>query len=134
MTGVADPLSLRPIATESVRMTSPSGIDPDVPPNGPGCAECDVVGGWWVHLRRCAQCGFIGCCDSSPSQHATAHWRGTGHHVFQSFEPGEHWFWDYDQDVGVLGPELADPQHHPEDQPSPGPQGRVPENWRDLVH
>jgi hypothetical protein len=110
------------------------GIDTDVPPSGPGCAECDEVGGWWVHLRRCAQCGAVRCCDSSPHQHATAHWRETGHHVFQSFEPGENWFWDYDRDVGVLGPRLPDPQHRPLEQPSPGPAGRVPENWRELVN
>ena len=42
------------------------GIDPTVPPSGPGCVECTRTQGWWVHLRRCAQCGHIGCCDSSP--------------------------------------------------------------------
>ena len=21
--------------------------------------------GWWFHLRRCAECGHIGCCDKS---------------------------------------------------------------------
>lgn len=114
-------------------MTTASGINPEIPPSGPGCAQCDATGGWWVHLRRCAQCGFVGCCDSSPSRHATLHWRETRHHVFQSFEPDERWFWDYDKNVGVLGPRLADPQHHPEDQPVPGPEGRVPDNWRDLV-
>lgn len=44
------------------------GIDPDVPPSGDGCVEC-LAGadpGWWFHLRRCAACGHIGCCDSSP--------------------------------------------------------------------
>ena len=48
-------------------------IDPEVPPSGTGCAECLESGGWWFHLRRCAGCGHIGCCDNSPSQHATAH-------------------------------------------------------------
>jgi Zn-finger in ubiquitin-hydrolases and other protein len=58
------------------------GIDPTVPPSGPGCNECDEAGGWWFHLRRCAQCGHIGCCDSSPSQHASAHADATGHRSF----------------------------------------------------
>ena len=49
------------------------GIDPNVPPSGAGCLECDRDGGWGVHLRRCAACGHIGCCDSSPSQHASRH-------------------------------------------------------------
>jgi uncharacterized UBP type Zn finger protein len=111
-----------------------SAIDPTVPPSGTGCAECDPVGGWWVHLRRCAQCGHVGCCDSSPAQHATAHFRATGHPVIQSFEPGEDWFWDYRTDEPVRGPELAAPTAHPEDQTAPGPAGRVPADWRAHIH
>lgn len=111
-----------------------NGIDPTVPPSGPGCVECDETGGWWVHLRRCAQCGHVGCCDSSPSQHATAHHRATGHPVVQSYEPGEDWFWDYAREQGVAGPDLAPPTSRPEDQPSPGPAGRVPDDWRDHIH
>ena len=76
-------------------MTAMAGIDPVVAPSGTGCAECEAVGGWWLHLRRCAQCGHIGCCDTSPSQHASAHAAATGHPVIRSFEPGEDWFWSY---------------------------------------
>jgi hypothetical protein len=65
------------------------GIDPTVLPSGPGCTECEGTGGWWFHLRRCAQCGHIGCCDSSPSQHASAHAAATGHPIIRSYEPGE---------------------------------------------
>src|SRR5687767_15445041 len=97
------------------------GIDPTVAPSGPGCVECEAAGGWWVHLRRCAQCGHVGCCDTSPSQHATAHWRETGHPVIRTFEPGEDWFWDYEADKGFLGPVLAGPPCRPEDQTVPGP-------------
>lgn len=53
------------------------GIDPTVSPSGTGCVGCDAAEGWWVHLRRCAQCGHIGCGDSSPGQHAAAHFRET---------------------------------------------------------
>jgi hypothetical protein len=49
---------------------------------------------WWLHLRRCAECGHIGCCDSSPSQHATKHNATTGYPVINSFEHGENWFYD----------------------------------------
>lgn len=111
-----------------------SGFDPEVAPSGPGCVECEADGGWWVHLRRCAQCGHVGCCDTSPAQHATAHHHESGHPIIQSFEPGEDWYWDFTHAVGVLGPRLADPQHHPVDQPVPGPAGRVPEDWQDLIH
>jgi hypothetical protein len=111
-----------------------TGIDPAVPPSGSGCVECDAAGGWWVHLRRCAQCGHVGCCDTSPSQHATAHWRATGHPVIRTFEPGEDWFWDYPAEAGFLGPALAEPLCRPEDQSVPGPAGRVPADWREHLH
>jgi hypothetical protein len=47
-------------------MTVMAGVNAAVPPTGAGCAECEVTGGWWVHLRRCADCGHVGCCDTSP--------------------------------------------------------------------
>jgi hypothetical protein len=109
-------------------------IDISVPPSGAGCVECEAAGGWWVHLRRCATCGHVGCCDSSPEQHATAHFRATGHPAVQSFEPGEDWFWDYQHQVGFDGPELAPPTHRPVEQPVPGPAGRVPQDWREHIH
>ncbi len=112
-----------------------AGVDPSVPPSGPGCVECEENGGWWFHLRRCAQCGHIGCCDNSPAQHATGHSKETGHPVITSFEPGENWFWSYPQeDFYESGPRLADPQAHPREQPTPGPQGRVPRDWQAKLH
>jgi hypothetical protein len=123
--------------TEEPGMThtpTSDGIDPAAPPSGDGCAECDAGDGWWLHLRRCAQCGHVGCCDSSPAQHATAHWRATGHPVIQSYEPGEDWFWNYDLDDSVPGPELAPPTSHPRSQSTPGPAYRVPANWTRLIH
>ena len=109
-------------------------IDPTAPPSGTGCVECLASDGWWLHLRRCAKCGHIGCCDSSPSQHATAHWRSTGHSVMHSFEPGEEWFWDFVAEEIRDGPALATPRHHPLDQPVPGPAGRVPRDWQRRLH
>ena len=117
--------------------TTPHGaVDPTVPPSGTGCAECEEAQppGWWVHLRRCAACGHVGCCDTSPGQHATAHARATGHRVIQSFEPGEDWFWDYGTDSVVDGSALAPPTSRPADQGTPGPRGRVPADWRDHIH
>ncbi len=115
-------------------MTTATGIDPSVPPTGTGCAECDAAGGWWFHLRRCAQCGHVGCCDSSPSQHASRHAVEVRHPVIQSFEPGEDWFYDYAADEAFDGPVLAPPHHHPLDQPVPGPAGRVPRDWVEQLH
>ena len=113
---------------------SDNGFDPSAPPSGPGCVECEATGGWWVHLRRCAQCGHVGCCDSSPAQHATAHFRESGHSVVQSFEPGEDWFYDYETGRPFDGPELAGPHSRPVDQDSPGPADRLPQDWTDHLH
>jgi hypothetical protein len=107
-------------------------IDPNVQPSGTGCAEClaGASPGWWLHLRRCATCGHVGCCDNSPSQHASAHNEATGHPVLQSFEPGEDWFFDYRSGEFFEGPVLAPPDSHPADQPVPGPAGAVPSDWQ----
>ena len=111
-------------------MSAAEHIDPSVPPSGTGCVECLATpDGWWFHLRRCAECGHVGCCDSSPSQHASKHAAETGHAIVQSFEPGEDWFWSYEDDAYYDGPELAAPHAHPADQPTPGPEGRVPPDW-----
>lgn len=115
-------------------MTTIPSIDATVEPSGDGCVECDATGGWWVHLRRCTQCGHIGCCDTSPAQHATAHNKATGHPVIRSFEPGKDWFYEYRTDETFRGPRLAGTQHHPAGQSVPGPADRVPPNWQDLVH
>ncbi|WP_432541853.1 UBP-type zinc finger domain-containing protein [Kineococcus sp. SYSU DK002] len=112
-------------------------IDPIAAPSGPGCADCETAQpqGWWFHLRRCAACGHVGCCDSSPAQHARAHVAASGHAVVRSYEPGEEWFYDFATDRTYAGgPDLAPPLNHPEDQPAPGPRGRVPANWTTLLN
>jgi Zn-finger in ubiquitin-hydrolases and other protein len=64
-------------------------------PRAQGCEECLATGGKWVQLRACLVCGHVGCCDSSPGKHATAHFHQTKHAVMQSFEPGATWGWCY---------------------------------------
>jgi uncharacterized UBP type Zn finger protein len=63
--------------------------------NQPGCQECLAIGGTWVHLRLCVECGQVGCCDNSPNRHATRHYQATGHPIIRSYEPGEDWWWCY---------------------------------------
>jgi len=41
----------------------------------------------------------VGCCDNSKNQHATKHYRETGHPIVKSFEPGEVWGWCYVDEV-----------------------------------
>ena len=110
------------------------GVNPKAAPSGDGCEECLAADGWWLHLRRCAECGHIGCCNSSPSQHASKHYHLTGHPLAASFEPGEEWFWDYETGSMLEGPPLAEPRWHPVEQPAPGPRGKVPSDWRRHLH
>jgi hypothetical protein len=110
------------------------GIDPAAKPSGTGCVECLAQGKWWLHLRRCAQCGHIGCCDSSPNQHASKHSAAAAHPIITSFEPGEEWFYDYRTEEFFEGPELHAPHAHPADQTVPGPAEAVPSNWQRLLN
>jgi len=64
-------------------------------PTARGCEECLASGDTWVHLRLCLTCGHVGCCDSSPNKHATAHFAETGHPLIKSLEPSEVWGWCY---------------------------------------
>ena len=63
--------------------------EPPVPVEG--CETCLELGMQWVHLRMCETCGRIGCCDSSPGQHATKHAHAESHPILRSVEPGEGW-------------------------------------------
>ena len=59
------------------------------------CEECVKIGGRWVHLRTCQECGVTLCCDNSPNRHATKHAHATGHPVITSAETGERWLYCY---------------------------------------
>jgi len=78
--------------------------------------------------------GHIGCCDSSPSQHASKHAAAAGHPIIASFEPGEDWFFDYEKNEMIKGVELLPPHSHPKNQSAPGPAGRVPANWESRLN
>jgi CPA1 family monovalent cation:H+ antiporter len=79
-------------------VAAPRSARPDTPGR---CQECVDAGVRWVHLRMCLTCGQVGCCDSSPLRHATAHFHASGHPVMRSVEPGEAWRWCYvDEQLG----------------------------------
>jgi uncharacterized UBP type Zn finger protein len=70
-----------------------------ITPGAEGCEDCLATGGSWVHLRVCMTCGHVGCCDSSPNRHATAHFAAVRHPLVQSYEPGEDWWYCFVDDL-----------------------------------
>jgi uncharacterized UBP type Zn finger protein len=72
---------------DSIRDVEPESADT--------CPDCVAEGSSWVHLRECLHCGHVGCCDSSPRRHATAHFEATSHPIMASIQPGEDWRWCY---------------------------------------
>ena len=73
-----------------------------LPPEVAGCEDCLRDGGKWLHLRICLACGHVGCCDDSPSQHASKHAAGTDHPLIRSLEPGERWVWCFPDEVAMI--------------------------------
>ena len=68
------------------------------------CPACVASGEPWVHLRRCATCGAVGCCDSSPNRHARAHAQACGHPLIEPLSEGEgSWVYCYEDDAELLG-------------------------------
>ena len=82
------------------------GTVAQVEPSSTGCEDCLRIGSQWVSLRICMACGHVGCCDSSPNRHATAHHgEHPDHPLIRSYEPGEDWWWCY---VDELAFDVAD--------------------------
>jgi uncharacterized UBP type Zn finger protein len=73
----------------------------ELPAEVDGCEDCLRTGGKWLHLRICLTCGHVGCCDSSPSRHATAHFHETTHPIMRSLEPGEDWSWCFADEMAL---------------------------------
>ena len=86
-------------------MTSCAHLDQiqihELPESVDGCEDCLASGGKWLHLRICLACGHVGCCDSSPNRHASAHARASGHVLIRSLEPGEEWGWCFVDEIGM---------------------------------
>ncbi|WP_042365134.1 UBP-type zinc finger domain-containing protein [Streptacidiphilus neutrinimicus] len=70
--------------------------DPEPAAATDGCPHCAELGQRSVALRRCAHCGHVGCCDSTPGRRAAEHHKRTGHGVMRGHEPGESGRWCYE--------------------------------------
>jgi len=72
------------------------GTNPDIEPNTDGCEEHIKAGNMdWVALNLCLTCGHVGCCDSTPEQHAIEHFRKTGHAIVLRLPKPGTWKWCY---------------------------------------
>lgn len=74
----------------------------ELPPEVAGCEECLRDRGSWLHLRLCLTCSHVGCCDDSPSRHATKHREQTDHPIISSLQPGEEWSYCFIEQVGFV--------------------------------
>ena len=77
-----------------------------LPESVEGCEDCLKMGGKWLHLRICLECGHVGCCDSSPNRHASAHATASDHPIMHSLEPGEAWSWCFIDELAMVIPEV----------------------------
>jgi low temperature requirement protein LtrA len=76
-------------------------VDPvPIPVNGV-CSSCAEAGKEPVQLRWCLTCGFVGCCDDTPGQHARLHHEETGHTMIGTLERGDDWAYCYLHDVSA---------------------------------
>ena len=73
-----------------------------LPESVDGCEDCLASGGEWLHLRICLECGHVGCCDSSPNRHASAHADASRHPIMRSLQPGEDWSWCFVDEVAMV--------------------------------
>ena len=78
----------------------------ELPEEVAGCEDCLRIGGVWLHLRICLECGHVGCCDDSPNKHATRHAHADEHPLIRSLEPGETWSWCYVDEFAMVIPEV----------------------------
>jgi hypothetical protein len=78
----------------------------ELPESVPGCEDCLAIGGKWLHLRICLECGHVGCCDDSPNKHARVHAGQAAHPIIRSLEPGETWSWCFVDEVAFILPEV----------------------------
>src|SRR3954447_13697456 len=77
-----------------------------LPESVAGCQDCLAMGSPWLHLRLCLECGYVGCCDSSPNKHASGHYLADRHPIIRSLEPGEDWSWCFADQLAMRIPDI----------------------------
>jgi len=67
--------------TTGLRRCAHAAVGHSVEPLSTGCPLCREHGEGWVELWLCLSCGWVACSNSSPNQHAKAHYEETDHPV-----------------------------------------------------
>lgn len=65
-------------------------------PSKPRADHCEGGDSSKFGLRVCLECGYVGCCEDDPGQHAKKHLEESGHQVIASYPADETaWIWCY---------------------------------------
>ncbi|MFH9015429.1 DUF427 domain-containing protein [Streptomyces sp. NPDC017943] len=91
----------------------------DPPPLTRACPPCAARGRAPAGLLLCLTCGHVGCDDSSPGAHATAHFDSSAHPVARTLAGDRPWAWCYEDET------YLDPPERPEPRPAPRPPESV---------
>src|SRR5665648_471821 len=67
--------------TSGLRGCAHVGGAAHVEPFSTGCPPCRQHGTGWVELWLCLSCGWVACSNTSPQQHAKAHYEETDHPI-----------------------------------------------------
>ncbi|MFJ4280704.1 UBP-type zinc finger domain-containing protein [Streptomyces massasporeus] len=89
----------------------------DPPPLSQTCASCATRARAPADLLLCLTCGHVGCSDSLPGAHATAHFDSSAHPVARTLARDEEWAWCYEDETYL----------DPLDEPVPRSAPRPPE-------
>ena len=74
--------------TAGLRGCAHSAAERHVEPLSTECPPCRQQGTGWVELRLCLSCGWVACSNTSPHQHAKAHYEETDHPVAGPLQGG----------------------------------------------
>jgi uncharacterized UBP type Zn finger protein len=86
-------------ATPSANGSAPrcehlDGLAPVTPTSG-FCQDCGASDDRRASLLVCLTCGWVACSDTSPHQHAKAHYQESDHPIAAAMDQGPRWRWCY---------------------------------------
>jgi uncharacterized UBP type Zn finger protein len=71
------------------------------------CEECLACAADGVIVRICISCGYVGCAEGSPGDHAFEHYAETDHPISAVIASGSVWCWSYPDGRAIQPPPLC---------------------------